>query len=141
MAYNYNNIYPYGSPYNFGYQQPYIMQPQQQTQNQQPIQLNQYAFVNGIEGAKSFQVPPNQTMLLMDSDNPICYMKQANAMGQSTLRYFKLIESSEEEIKGIKENKPLENYALKSDIDILNKRLDELSKKLEKPFKKENKEV
>lgn len=143
MAYNYGNYYPYGMPY--GYNYPPVQNNQQfnnQTQipnTQQPTQFNQYAFVNGIEGAKSFQVPPNQTMLLMDSDNPVVYMKQSNSLGQSTIRYFKLIETNEDGLKG-KENKPIENYALKSDIDVLSKRIDEISRRLEKSPRKENKE-
>ena len=84
---------------------------------------NVYAFVNGIEGAKSFQIMPNQTVLLMDSDNPVCYMKTANAMGQATLRYFKLVEVSEQDLTVIPDNSP---------IAILTKKVDELYKLLEK---------
>lgn len=139
--YPYGNIYqPYGV--NQNYQNNYGSQMQQpqmfQQQNQQP-KMNQYAFVNGLEGAKSFQVPPNQTILLMDSDSPLCYMKSSNSVGQSTLRYFKLTEVSESELKG-NNSQPQKNqdYVLKTDFDALSKRLDELSKKIEKPYKSEN---
>lgn len=81
---------------------------------------NTYAFVNGVEGAKSFIVQPNQTVLLMDSDAPMCYMKQSNGIGQATLRYFKLVEVSAEDI-----NKPKTDEM----SDIL-KRLEEIEKKL-----------
>ena len=122
---NYNNFLTnYNTPYSV-YQRP---------------QLNQYAFVNGIEGAKSFQVIPNQTMLLMDSDNPICYMKQANNMGQSIIRYFKLEEIDENKVKEIIETKPKDNiieYASKSDIDTLNKRVEDLTKLIKKQLKGE----
>lgn len=100
---------------------------------QQP-QTNQYAFVNGIEGAKSYQVQPNQTVLLMDSDASICYMKQANSIGQSTLRYFKLVETSEQELKGVTHQT---EYVLKSDFDALNSKVNELINSL---TKKEGKE-
>jgi len=139
--YPYGNIYqPYGV--NQNYQNNYGSQMQQpqmfQQQNQQP-QMNQYAFVNGLEGAKSFQVPPNQTILLMDSDSPLCYMKSSNSVGQSTLRYFKLTEVSENELKGNNSQpQQSQDYVLKADFDILSKRLDELSKKIEKPYKNEN---
>lgn len=139
--YPYGNIYqPYGV--NQNYQNNYGSQMQQpqmfQQQNQQP-QMNQYAFVNGLEGAKSFQVPPNQTILLMDSDSPLCYMKSSNSVGQSTLRYFKLTEVSESELKGNNSQpQQSQDYVLKADFDILSKRLDELSKKIEKPYKNEN---
>lgn len=145
-TYNQFGNYPYGSPY-----QPYGVNPNmyqnynqsqmyQQPQQQQPQpQMNQYAFVNGLEGAKSFQMQPNQTILLMDSDNPLCYMKSSNSVGQSTLRYFKLTEVTENELKG-SNTQPQQNqdYVLKTDFDALSKRLDELSKKIEKPYKNEN---
>ena len=69
---------------------------------------NTYYFVNGIEGAKSFVVQPNQTVLLMDSDAPMCYMKQSNGIGQSSIRYFKLVEMKESEVKKTPENPELE---------------------------------
>lgn len=71
-------------------------------QNQQMRQpytnLNQYCFVNGFEGAKAFQMLPNQTMLLMDSDKPNFYIKTSNNLGQSTIEAyeFKKIETQEE---------------------------------------------
>ena len=101
-------------------------------------QVNQYAFVNGIEGAKSYQVAPNQTMLLMDSDNPICYMKTSNNMGQATLRYFKLEELDESKTKELIETKPKETiieYASKTDIDTLNKKIEDLTKLIKKQIK------
>lgn len=116
---NYNNPYGYGGYNSYGpnnYQQP---------------QMNQYAFVNGIEGAKSFQLQPNQTMMLMDSDNPICYMKQSNNIGQSTLRYFKLVEVSEQELRNANQAQQNPDYVLKSDFEALVKRIDELTLKKE----------
>lgn len=116
---NFNNFYPNLNNY---------------SQYPRP-QLNQYAFVNGIEGAKSFQMMPNQTMLLMDSDNPICYMKISNNMGQSTLRYFTLEEIDETKAKKIVNTKPKETiieYASKNDISTLNKRLDDLTALIKK---------
>lgn len=148
---NFNNNfsgYPYGAPYQpysypYGnFYQPNNMNMNQNSsgmQNQQP-QMNQYAFVNGIEGAKSFQLQPNQTILLMDSDNPLCYMKSANGVGQSTLRYFKLTEISENDLKNNngKEQINANDYVLKADFEVLSKRMDDLSSKLEKSFKTEN---
>ena len=92
-------------------------------------QLRQYSFVNGIEGAKSFQMPPNQTMLLMDSDNPICYMKSTDNLGQASLRYFKLEEIDENTIKLMNQPKPDPNYVLKSDFNKLVEKLDKILNK------------
>lgn len=145
---NYNNPYggyPYGMPYP---QYPYNnfqnngQQGMPQMNNQQQNQMNQYAFVNGIEGAKSFQLQPNQSILLMDSDGPLCYMKSANGMGQSTLRYFKLIEVSENELRNNSQSHINSNdYVLRTDFEILSKKVDSLLSKSEKPFKKENTKV
>ncbi len=85
-----------------------------------PYNTNVYYFVNGIEGAKSFTVQPNQTVLLMDSDAPMCYMKQSNGIGQSTIRYFKLTEVKESEIKKEPENPEIEELKKRmTDIEKL----------------------
>lgn len=89
---------------------------------------NVYAFVNGLEGAKSYIVPANQTVLLMDSEQPVCYMKSANALGQGTLRYFKLSEVSEADIRAISQPKeqPKVDYATKDDLAKIFERLEKL---------------
>lgn len=111
---------PYDQFGNFTpYPQPYPRQTQPQT--------NVYAFVNGIEGAKSYMVQPNQTVLLMDSEQPVCYMKTANGLGQGTLRYFKLQEVTENDIRGTVA-KPNVEYATKDDIKSLVERLEKLEK-------------
>ena len=88
---NYNQPYmPYGMPNYNPYNQPAYGQPQVQQNN------NYYSIVNGLDGAKSFQVMPNQTMLLMDSDKPIVYKKSANGLGQATIECFKLVGITEQ---------------------------------------------
>ena len=135
MSYNNYNNYPYGSyytNYGYGYNQPNNHVPQNNQINQQP-QLNQYAFVNGIEGAKSFQLNPNQTVLLMDSDSPICYMKTSNGVGQSTLRYFKLTEVTEADLKtqNSQPDKSMD-YVTKNEFKELSNRFEELLEKVNK---------
>lgn len=147
---NFNYGYPYGNFYQPT--MPQMNQPQQQQPNfnnlyqqpqpQQQAQTTQCSFVNGIEGAKAFQMIPNQTVMLMDSENPMLYMKTSNAMGQSTLKYYKLVETNEQEIRNQnvvqpQQTRPSEEYALKSDLDVLSKKIDEISKRFEKPFRNE----
>lgn len=141
------NNYPYGNPY-----QPYGYNPygnlyqnnnqnfQQNNQQMQQTQANNYYYVNGVIGAKSFQMQPNQTVMLMDSDNPVCFMKQSNGMGQSTLRYFKLVEVNENDLTDNNEKKQnnTNEYVLKSDFDVLSKKVDDLLNRNEKSFKNEN---
>ena len=114
MNSNYNS-YPYGNPNNYGGAN---------------FQRNYYAFVNGLEGAKSYPIIPNQSLMLMDSENPVCYMKSADNTGKPSLKCYKLVEISEEELT----KKPVdpETQALRDEISIMNKRIDELVKLMEK---------
>ena len=89
---------------------------------------NQYAFVNGIEGAKSYQMQPSQTVMLLDSDNPIIYKKTSNSYGQAVLEYFQMVPISEQDVRGII-SPPSPEYVLKSDFDKLLAKLDLLTKK------------
>lgn len=118
----------YNNPYNPYQQNPYGVP---QYGNYQPTQPhNTYAFVNGIEGAKSYPMQPNQTVMLMDSDNPIAYMKTSNAMGQATLKYFKLVETNESELRGQMSAKTEKEYVLRTDFNILSTKVDEILKKM-----------
>lgn len=136
MSYNNYNNYPYGAyypNYGYGYNQPNNQNAPQNNQGNQQPQMNQYAFVNGIEGAKSFQLGPNQTVLLMDSDSPVCYMKSSNGVGQSTLRYFKLTEVKESDLRGpsMQPDKSAD-YVTKNEFNELSNRFEELLEKVNK---------
>ena len=110
MAYDPN--FPFGyTPYN----------------QQRQAQTNTYAFVNGLDGAKNFYLPMNQSMLLMDSEQSACYLKQTNALGQSTLKCFKLVEVSEADLKA--PTQPKVDYATKQDLEAIIKRLEKLEPK------------
>lgn len=94
MAY-YNNPYmqPYGGGYPlYGQQNP--MQMQQPTQMVQPQQQsnNGILWVQGEAGAKAWAVAPNQTVTLMDSENPVLYLKSADMSGVPSMRIFDLVE-------------------------------------------------
>ncbi len=118
-------------PTYYGYNNPSFIPPKPQT--------NQYSFVNGIEGAKSYMLMPGNTMLLMDADNPVCYMKSCDANGIPNLRYFKLEEMDEATARALTQPvaKPQVDYATKEDFNSLNKKLDELMKKFDRPVKKD----
>lgn len=115
--------------YNYGYGQP----------SSQRSQLQQYAFVNGPEGAKAYQMQPNTVMMLMDADNPLCYKKETDAFGKASLRYFKLEEVDEAAIRSMfQPQAQVSDYASKEDIDAINKRLDDIFKRLDKKNKDNN---
>ena len=105
--------------------------PYPQPNYSRPVQpQNTYAFVNGLEGAKSYIVPANQTVLLMDSEQPVCYMKTANALGQGSLRYFKLTEVSETDVRTpITPAPPKGGYVTKEEFEELVHRIEKLEPK------------
>lgn len=76
----YGNIFPATYPmYQPQPQQMYQPQPQQQAQGG----LN---WVSGETGAKSFQVAPNTTVTLWDSESQTIYLKSADASGMPTMK-------------------------------------------------------
>lgn len=104
--------------------------------NNYPYQTNgnYYYFVSGVEGAKTFQMSANQTVMLMDSDHPVCYMKTTNSLGQPTLRFFKLEEVDENTIRALAT--PMmqnsKDFVTKDDFNKLNDKITELISKMEK---------
>ena len=49
-------------------------------------------FVNGIEGAKAFQMSPNSSALLMDSDNSKFYVKSTDSLGVAKISSYSFTE-------------------------------------------------
>lgn len=85
----------YSNPYfqNVGYTNQ-GMQPFQTVQplQSQPLQNNCIMWVQGIEGAKAYQLPPNSNVILMDSDDSKFYIKSTDNVGMATLKMFKFEE-------------------------------------------------
>ena len=72
-------------------------QPQnnQQFFTQEPCQ--NLIRVNGIDGAKAYQMPANSTVALFDSNNDIMYVKSTDGAGFPSIRTFSFTETKEEE--------------------------------------------
>lgn len=51
-------------------------------------QSNNLIRVNGLEGAKAYQVAPNSTMALFDANEDIMYVKSSDNAGFPTIRIF-----------------------------------------------------
>ena len=67
------NYYPtYNGPYTIP-----TTAPTMQTQNQ-----NTFAWIQGEEAAKSYPVAPGNTIVLIESEKPIMYMKSADLSGR-----------------------------------------------------------
>lgn len=63
---------------------------------QQPQSINQVQYVNGMESAKAYSLRPNESAILMDSNNPIFYHVQADASGYRTIKEYQFQEVHED---------------------------------------------
>ena len=70
--------------YNPQMMNPTPVQPQEQTQN--------LIRVNGIDGAKAYQMPANSTVALFDSNEDIMYVKSTDGAGFPSIRTFEFTE-------------------------------------------------
>lgn len=132
-------------PYGFVYQSPYgqppyynaysnlqntqqnFPQPQQQAQapqaqpQQQFMMQSNIEYVNGIEGAKAFILPPNTQKLLLDSDNPFFYIKTTDLQGKPSVRRYKYIDvDAEQKPEAKEEEKPTYYVSLEQFTNLLN---------------------
>lgn len=85
-----------------------------------PKTENGIVWVQGIEGAKAYQMMPNSNIQLMDSENDgIFYIKTTDNIGMATLRTFKYSEITPTEHKT-----DLSEYVKKSELsDLINELL------------------
>lgn len=80
---------------------------------------NAITWVQGIEGAKAYQVAPNGIILLMDSENEgIFYIKVTDNIGMATLRTFKYEEVTSQESKKDVPQVDLSEYVKKSELAL-----------------------
>lgn len=91
-----------------------------QPQMYQNPYTNRYApsngiiWVQGIEGAKAYQLQPNSNAILMDSEiDGRFYIKTCDSVGMCTLRKFTYTECLESEDKPI----DLSGYVTKQELD------------------------
>ena len=119
----YNNGFPMSYPqypqqYPQQYQQP-IPTPQQQMQ-QQPQNVGGLIWVSGEAGAKAFLVAPNTTVHLWHSENPVIYLKSADASGMPSIKVIDYtIRNAQNDVKKTPlDNEPKE-YATKDDMAAL----------------------
>ncbi len=84
---NYSNNQNYIPYYN---QSQYFNQNAQNSFQQIQPSFLPLVFVNGIEGAKSFNVQPGKIVYLKDSDSNILYEKRSDNLGKCTLEAYEL---------------------------------------------------
>lgn len=106
---------PYASlmPQNQFY--PQSMNNQQIIPQEQPQNLIR---VNGIDGAKAYQMPANSTVSLFDSNEDIMYIKNTDGAGFPGIRMFRF-----EEIKETTKSEEKQDYISREEFEEFKKEL------------------
>ncbi len=115
----YNNGFPMNYNYQFPQQyQPPISVPQPQPQiSQNQNQNNPIIWVSGEAGAKAFLVAPNTTVQLWDSENPVIFLKSADASGMPSMKILDYTIREGEKPQNIPLKNDLNNYATKEELN------------------------
>ena len=92
---------------------------------------NDIRWVQGIVGAKAYQVPAGQTYPLFDSETEgVFYLKTTDQFNMSSMKIFKFTEIKEESMTGpVAPQVDLSNYVTKEEMN--QKINDEISKLFE----------
>lgn len=127
----YNNYFP------MGYQQAYPnynQVPQNPSQGQNGAQ-NGIVWVQGIEGAKAYPVAVGTSILLMDSEDSVFYVKSSDASGMPMpLRVF---DYSERTAQQTAQPQVAPEYVTREEFE---RQIAEITKKLTPKTKKEKKD-
>lgn len=131
---------PYQSPYQAPvpdqlaqFRQPYqpFQQPAQQVMPQiQPQQQQQMAgqsiiWVQNEQEAYNYLVAPNSAVALWDSNNPVVYLKQADASGKPTMKIYDLVERTTQRPQAAPQ--PAAEYVTRQEFAALQARIDALT--------------
>ena len=122
--------YPMGQPSAMPDQLAQLRQSYQQPQQPAPI-----IWVQGEEGAKAYMVAAGNSVLLMDSENSVFYIKSTDASGMpQPLRVFDYTERSEQAPQ--KPETVDDKFVTREEFDALRARFDALT--ADKPGKGDN---
>lgn len=98
---------------------------------------NELIWVQGLEGAKGFLVAPNNTVVLWDTENPVIYVKSADASGIPSMRVLDFKERNGNS-QNSNENAPKthectcgDKFATKEQLNDLRAKLDDLTARYE----------
>ena len=98
-------------------QNPYLAQ---RTNSYYPAQTNGINWVQGIEGAKAWQLSPNSNVMLLDSENDgRFYIKVSDNVGMCTLRTFSYTEITNDSQSISAPEIDLSEYVKKSELQTL----------------------
>lgn len=127
--YNYTNSMwnnPYSSnPYSNNYLNRNYIPSQTSTQQQQQVYQNNIIWVKGKENARSMQIPPNSTVILLDSEVGKFYIKTTDDIGLGRLRVFSYVEEPDNDSTNSSSvpNVDLSNYVTKSELEEIVKEI------------------
>lgn len=98
-----------GSSMNGGYNMPYNTN----ISPYQPMNINtqQLIRVNGLEGAKAYQMGANSTVALFDGSEDIMYIKQTDGAGFPSIRTFSFSEINQDS------NKVKQDYVTRKELE------------------------
>lgn len=115
------------------FRQPYqpFQQPAQQVMPQmQPPQQQQMVgqsiiWVQNEQEAYNYLVAPNSAVALWDSNNPVVYLKQADASGKPTMKIYDLVERTTQRPQAAPQ--PAAEYVTRQEFAALQARIDALT--------------
>lgn len=105
-----------------------------QMQSMQGFSGSNIISVTGIEGARAFNVAPNSSVLLLDGENPVMYLKTSDSIGMQKITVYSLTEVHNNPVP-VKEDKSVE-YVTKEAFEALQARvqvLDDFKTSFEEP--------
>ena len=122
--------YPMGQPSAMPDQLAQLRQNYQQPQQSAPI-----IWVQGEEGAKAYMVAAGISVLLMDSENSVFYIKSTDASGMpQPLRIFDYTERGKQAVEKVESKN--DKFVTREEFDALRARFDALT--ADKPGKGDN---
>ena len=111
---------------------------------QQPQQNGSPIWIQGEAAAKSYLVAPNTTIVLFDSENPVIYIKSADASGMPSMKVLDYTVRDSAKNTGISASTDVEDklsgYATKSEIQAVSDQIAALRKRVEKLTKEKDDE-
>lgn len=122
--------YPMGQPSAIPDQLAQLRQNYQQPQQSAPI-----IWVQGEEGAKAYMVAAGNSVLLMDSENSVFYIKSTDASGMpQPLRIFDYTERGKQAVEKVESKN--DKFVTREEFDALRARFDAMT--ADKPGKGDN---
>ena len=130
----YNNYFPQGYyPQYYGSQQ---MPPQapQMPSNVPQNSMNGITWVLGENAAKSFPVGAGQTVVLMDREEPVMYMKSVDQSGMPLpLRIFDITERTAQHTESVVAKSETPDYVSRAEFENYREDMRRIIKSLRKP--------